>query len=115
MHVLGVDDVLHGYRESRERAWIALGIGSLCPRHRLLRVEIGPGVNGGIARLHPIKARTVPDVPAVPAFALRIVTEPLVVAVPLPLKSSSWPPVTLPPTPDAISSWPPWPPVVLLP
>jgi hypothetical protein len=56
-----------------------------------------------------------PDVPVVPAFALRSVTEPLVVAVLAPLTISRWPPVTLPPKPDAISSWPPCPPVVLLP
>ena len=53
--------------------------------------------------------------PFVPAFALRIVRAPLVVAVPSPVATSMWPPVTFAPTPDATSRAPPWPPVVLLP
>jgi hypothetical protein len=45
-----------------------------------------------------------PDVPVVPAFADLIVSAPLVVAVPAPVASKRWPPVTLAPTPDATSS-----------
>ena len=40
-----------------------------------------------------------PDVPAVPASADLIVSAPLVVAVPTPLVTTSWPPVSFAPTP----------------